>query len=91
MVMVSLRNKRLQLNYCAKLGNSKKKKKARRGSGRGEDLPFLPSPSLFIRIFLRPNVLNEIAQERLLRQASLVMVRFEKYFTKFPDNTILAS
>ena len=90
MVMVSLRNKRLQLNYCAKLGNSKKKK-ARRGSGRGEDLPFLPSPSLFIRIFLRPNVLNEIAQECLLRQASLVMVRFEKYFTKFPDNTVLAS
>ena len=42
MVMDSLRNKRFQLNYCAKVGNSKKNE--RRGNGRGEDLPFLPSP-----------------------------------------------
>ena len=41
MVMASLRNERFQLNYCAKVGNSKKNE--RRGNGRGEDLPFLPS------------------------------------------------
>ena len=87
MVMASLRNKRFQLNYCAKVGNSKKMKEG--GVGGEKNFLFSPPPSPFIPIFLRPSFLNEIAQERLLRR--LVMVRFEKHFTKFPDNTVLAS
>ena len=42
MVMASLRNKRFQLNYCAKVGNSKKMKEG--GVGGEKNFLFSPPP-----------------------------------------------
>ena len=52
MVMASLRNKRFQLNYCAKVGNSKKMKEG--GVGGEKNFLFSPPPSPFIPIFCVP-------------------------------------
>lgn len=84
--MVSLRNKRFQLNYCAKVGYSKKinKQKTKEEVVEGEKTLLFspPTPLTFTPICCSPaNFLNELAGKRLLLR--LVMtVRFEKYFTR---------
>ena len=64
----SLRSKRFQSSYCAKV-RAGAKKKGGRGRGRGEEFPSFPSPSPVIPFFFcsRPNFLDELARKRLLR------------------------
>ena len=66
----SLRSKRFQSSYCAKV-RAEAKKKGGRERGRGkEEVPSFPSPSPVIPFFFcsRPDVLYELARKRLLRR-----------------------
>ena len=68
----SLRSKRFQSSYCAKV-RAAAKKKGGRGRGREEEVPSFPSPSPFIPFIfaLAPTSLDELARKRLLRRLNV--------------------
>ena len=85
----SLRSKRFQSSYCAKLRAGAKKKKGGRGRRRGEEeVPSFPFPSPVIPFFaLVPTFLDELAQKRLLHRL-LVKERSIRQKAKIGDYQI---
>ena len=68
----SLRSKRFQSSYRAKV-RAGAKKNGGRGRGRGEEVPSFPSSSPVIPFFFcsRPNFVDELARKLLLRRLTL--------------------
>ena len=81
----SLRSKRFQSSYRAKV-RAGAKKKGGRGRGRGEEVPSFPSSSPVIPFFFcsRPNFVDELARKRLLRRLTLsIALIFNNMMTRW--------